>query len=279
MEERVVSSFDVSIATGLALESLFMPTHQRYDNKREVPNIVNLDDYDEVYFNLTTLARNIVSSYSSNHAMVLKANEIAMYLNYEVEVIKKLFSDNTNALPLFYFSDYEHVYDKVKHPAVRPRLATTQRQKHLESLRDKAVDIYYSMDESSTLHYRREFLPNSRYPKALVLTSFPVDLCAFAKFKQLDLLESTTGVLKPRHLWYTKYYKGSDLNFLPMSHKLLKVFGDNVHYHPMDFKIRNMLIDLAKSSRWSPLTTPDKVLFDIEQHIKDKYFVEVFKLI
>ena len=68
MDERNISSFDISIATGLALESLLDPTGKRYDDARVVPNKVDLSVYNEVWFNLHTLARNAISSYQGNAA-------------------------------------------------------------------------------------------------------------------------------------------------------------------------------------------------------------------
>jgi hypothetical protein len=279
IDERVKSSFDISIATGLALESILEPTHNRYDKNRVIPNRVNLAEYDSIYFNLATLTRNIIASFQGNIVMTLNKNDISSILNYEIEVILENIKQVYPTVKVhFYYSDYDQVFGKIKHPAVRVRLPTTQRQLHLDKISSKGIDDYYMLNEPNVLHFKREFTPVTPNEKAIILTSFPVDLCSYNKFKKLDLLESSTGALKSRHLWYTKYYKGQDLNFIPFNCKLLKVFGDSVHYHPFDFKVRNMFIDLAKENNWTPLTTLDKVMHDVSK-LRDKYLVEVFKLI
>ena len=49
--ERTVTSFGLSIGTGLMLESALEPTEARHDDKREIPVVINLNDYTKHYYN------------------------------------------------------------------------------------------------------------------------------------------------------------------------------------------------------------------------------------
>ena len=45
LQTRTLSSFPLSIGTGLMLESIFKPTIDRYDNERKIPQGIGIDTY------------------------------------------------------------------------------------------------------------------------------------------------------------------------------------------------------------------------------------------
>ena len=96
------------------------------------------------------------------------------------------------------------------------------------------------------------------------------DLLSYSKFKRLDLLESHTGKLKKKNLWYTKYNNGSELGMMPFDRVLIQIFGDSDLFHPMTLQLRNEIIALAKAKHWTFATTKDKINADIRT-LKNQY--------
>jgi hypothetical protein len=111
--------------------------------------------------------------------------------------------------------------------------------------------------------------------RTLMLTHYAIDLLA-PNFKSFDLLESHTGAIKSKHLWYTKYYNGKDYPQLPFREDLLQVFGDNETFRPMAPSIRKQIIEIAKQYNWSPVSTSEKVEYGLNQ-IKDPYLRDVLR--
>ncbi len=158
LAERTVSAFPLSIGTSLAFESLFDGRQAPYDNERELPSRINIDDYKIFLINVGTLIRNII---------------------------------------------------------------------------------------------------------------------------KLDLLESHTGVLKTRKEFNTKYYdyKKLELENMPFQRKLLAIFGDHVLFKPYPLKIRQVFIDVARKSKWTPITSEYKVDNDINMYVADLGIKQEFRLI
>lgn len=275
-EGRLTSSFDLSIGTGLAFESLLPPTHPRYDESREIPNKVNLNEYTRVFVNVITLARNIIASFNTTGLVYLGPTEVGNILNYEINVITELLKSQNPAIDIhYYLSEYEHVGSNVDQ--VKLRVAKTEKQKLIETLKSMGISRAHASNPDIVLY--KNVIDVGYTGNVIMFTSSAVDLATYKGTGKLSMLESNTGMLKPRHLWYTKYYNGADLNMLPLTHKLLKIFGDNIHYSPMSIKVKEQIIDLAKDKKWTPLTTQARVSEDINNYLKDRYLADIYKLL
>lgn len=69
--------------------------------------------------------------------------------------------------------------------------------------------------------------------------------------------------------WYTKYNNIKDI-MLPFSKYLLYVFGDTSgDIKPLGIKERRDILEIAKLKSWSPITTDEKVKFDINNSTID----------
>ena len=64
---------------------------------------------------------------------------------------------------------------------------------------------------------------------------------------------------------------------IPFMEGLLPVFGDNETFSPMAISIRREIIEIAKVKAWTQVTTPAKVLFDLN-HSKNQFLIENIKL-
>jgi hypothetical protein len=270
--KRTTSSFDISIATGLALESVFEPTAKRYDVNRVIPNKVNLAEYDNVAINMLTLSRNIISSFAGADVMLLDSKMVNMVLEYEIERLKELFQP-FNIGVLFYYPEYLKV-KKSKNILIQLRSKNTSKQ-ILEH--DLTVDSV-TMAVKNGVGVKVDTLPVSN-TNTLLFTSYPIDLVNHSKFKKLTLLESTTGILRDKDTYYHRYYNGKTLYPLPFYANLLVVFGDNAMFKPADIKIRTMITELAIRKEWTPFTTADKIKHDVNTYIPDKYLVSMFNLV
>ena len=275
--QRAVSGFSLSIGTALALESIFAPMQQPYDPNRSIPQQVNLSDYQEFWINLSTLFRNLIGSIPAADMLRVTAGDCSTVLLHEMSVIDELVK-NTNSFTKMQFYLCEHNGLDKHFPLAQIRIPTTNKQKHYVKLHDdtlkKVFKNYNGIPQSlKTTNYKVE--PDSRV-KALILTHVALDLIRYMKFDTLHLIESHTGLLKKRNLWYTKYYQGKNLTMMPFNHGLLQFYGDNEVFHPFKLSARETILKLAKEKHWTPMTTNDKIIMDI-QRVNDPFLVSVLK--
>lgn len=273
LAERVTSAFPLSIGTSLAMESLFEPMQKPYDPERKIPNKVNLNQYDTCYINLETLYRNLVASLEKTAFSTASVNDLIATLIEEIGIIQGLFDSEGNGCQVkFYHAEHktlESYASSGRYVGLKLRTPTTDNQRffHAQQLQVfKALDTF----TDSILKFKDAFEATS-YESALILTHHPYDLIHFKDFKQLDLLESNTGILKPRYQWNTKYHSlgTHDLSHLPFSKKLLFVFGDKSEIKPGSSTMRQAVYDVSKRYDWNPTTTPDRVTYTLQIGILD----------
>lgn len=270
LEDRVISALPLSISTSLAFESLFEPQLTPYDPARQIPNKVSVSDYQEMWINLTTLFRNLSQSIDKNIFLNSSEYQLADVIESEMDVINSLFVVEGKNLckPLYYALSYEslHRHKFGRQIKVRPDKTDFQKLYHQKL-----------MDTLKVLHKRQfyhqgdlDIRPENRI-NGLILTHIPFDLLSHRHFHRLDLLESNTGKLKPKHQWNTKYYPvgDRDLSILPFCRKLLLVLGDRVLIQPSDIRLRRLILDIAEHRNWTPMTTLDKINLDLSIDIKE----------
>lgn len=278
-EDRAMSSFPVSIGTAMALETLFSAaTIAPYDAQRTPPPRVDPMAYERCYIHLETLLRNLHSSMDSAAFANAPPEKIAEVLTQEIEVINNLFAIEGNGVctPVYYYSGYEELAKKV-HLGVTLREGSSPKQ--LFHAKQIAAVLRVMEKQTDSLVKVNDLLRPVRPEKALIITHHPYDLCVYRKFDTLDLLESHTGVLKPRAKWYSKYYPVPDAEMfrLPFHRKLLLVFGDRVQISPMPITFRRTVLETAGKRNWVPTTTIEKVELDLGFDIRDPYALSVFK--
>lgn len=107
-DDRLFSSFPLSIPTGIMLETLFTPTIDRYDVTRKVDKL-KVDDYKYHIFNVYTLIRNIFNAVKlKNKDVLFYSKRLLPVLIDEINTIKSLYQ-NTKCEPVFYMPDYFNV--------------------------------------------------------------------------------------------------------------------------------------------------------------------------
>lgn len=278
---RTISAFPLSIGTSLAFESIFDPRLEPYDPAREIVNRIDIRKYNQVWVNLATLFRNALGAVPSKDTLMVGKHEVRAVLESEMETIQSLLAQEGQgfAKPVFYFPTYETPSLKVPHNAITVRKDTTDQQKHHTGLLISAMKSIKADQANDVLWLDHELTPAKSGVKALVLSHVPYDLLSWRHFDKLDLLESHTGKLKPRSMWYTKYLPlpKEDLSTLPFQRKLLMIFGDKIIYHPLDIRFRKLLLGISRDCKWTPMTTDVKVMFDLDRNIKERYLYDMFK--
>lgn len=271
LAERTISGFPLSIGTSLAFESIFQSVLTPYDPQRKIPNEVKIIEYQQMWINVYTLFRNLAGSIDKELFLSTRPEEFAMTLNQEMEVIRSLLANEGLNLcqPVFYYATYKTVYTK-QHKNVLLRKDTTKNQLIAATKYQDTIVAFNTIFPETLLEIDYKLKPEKSV-KALVLTHVPYDLLSHQYFKQLDLIESHTGILKSRATWYTKYYvvPNSNMSILPFNRRLLKIFGDHVMFAPQDIRLRREILNIADIRKWSPTTTDDKIIQDLQLSLKE----------
>lgn len=278
LANRAMSSFPISIGTSLALESIFNPMMSPYDPNREIPNRVELKNYQSMFFNLSTMFRNLQGSMDKDTFLDSDPKELLDVLQYEIDVIKELFNIEGNGItkPEFYICTYETYYTKAKYQNVQFRKDITDFQKIYTF---KLTTTLNELLKNNKEFKKFDIYVTSNDKNALILSHMPCDLLSHKNFNRLDLLESHTGKLKHRYQWSTKYLPTTvgDLTNFPFMRKFLMVFGDKILIKPADIRLRKQLVEIANKRRWTPMTTLEKVNLDLELDIKEPFILHFLK--
>lgn len=272
-EDRTISSFGVSIGTGIMLESVFKTTTPRYDEKREIPTHVNIDMYKYHIYNAATLARNILSSVKEKDKLeILKRRDFIPTLLNEISTLNALYVNTKCAMVLF-IPEYKHVLERINHgksPAGDIILA--------HSILSEVNKLPKTLEMQSL----RDTYKLPRVEGPVLITSHA---CMDLLNKNVDMimLESHTGKIKNKYEWYTKYHNigSKPMQVFPFMEELLYVLGDGAYVYHMPVSLRTQLHTVAVECNWTFRTTRDKILTDIRhkcpeihdllKHFKNSY--------
>lgn len=248
LQQRPQSGFPISIATGLALETIFEPTQQVFDDTRIVPNKPDPTLYTDYLFNVSTLARNIITSVSFKDLETCTVKDVVTTLVEEMDYLKTLFQMQDKQLH-FYINSYAYVHQTYP---TKLRKATTDQQVFSYKLVEECIK--HVKKANMAINFSKDIYLD-KTSTTLLLTHVPWDLLSYGRFRRLDLLESHTGVIKTRKDWNTKYFKvpDKDMSFLPFVEYFLTTFGDNVMFKPSSIKDRLELYDTMLKKKVHPL--------------------------
>ncbi len=269
---RTTSAFPLSIGTSLAFESIFEGTYSPYDVDRVIPNKVDITDYNYFFINISTLVRNVLGAVSKSSYLSTEPYGVAEVLRNEIDIINSIMENDAGGRCKVVY--YNNTYSKIKHtknPLILLRKDNTAAQQIFTDKVDKSIHIFVKENKDIPVIEYRDYPTGSISNTALILTHVPYDLLGFRTFSKLDLIESHTGKLKPKKLWYTKLYKmsGEDLSYIPFYKWSLVFFGDHVMFHPHSTKVRLSILDVAKKGKWTSSTPPDKVRHDLMLYMRD----------
>lgn len=274
---RAIGAYPVSIATSLCLESIAVGPLPAYDPDRVVPAMIDISQYDVVYVNAATLFRNILGALPSGGDKSVVAGDIYMALAFEIELINKLIVEISfgKTKVVFYTSQYAGL-DK-KHPHAKFRVDTTEKQMVYTAILQNTISYYIKQQaKENTIEIVDVLVKPASKVKGLIITHYAYDLLAAKHFNSLDLLETHTGVLKTKSMWYTKLTGGKDLMRIPFGSMALQVFGDSQTFYGQPAKVKEQVIELADKYKWTNTTTKDRLsmCFDF---MSDKFTATILK--
>lgn len=255
LESRAQSGFPVSIGTGLALETIFEPVQSVYDEGREAPERIAAGTYTDYLINLSTIARNLMSSIPYKDLATTKSSAILNTFLEEVDYLTTLFEMHSLNVK-FYVNSYAFVkstYGAGRHREVsRLREAATDHQRKQLDLVTMCLE--HAKKQDKVLTFNKD-VKLDKTSKCLIMTHVPWDLLSHHNFAKLDLVESHTGIIKTRSTFNTKYFKfgNNDMSFLPFLEYLLTIFGDGVMFKPASIPERQKLYDAMVSRKVHPL--------------------------
>lgn len=262
--------FPVNIPTSLALESL-LNVHPELKHKSP-PHL----NYDEYWLNARTLYRNITTSFTSDMNVFLRPAVIAELMQDEWNSITTLLQGKTKLNPVLYLCNYQKVQNRYRQHTVFKGDITPKQMDERKRMEESIKLFLKEVGKDYLLMFDTDLIPEAKNLKVIIQTHIAIDLLNEKNFEQLDLLESHTGAIKNRSLWYTKYNNGKELSMIPFTQYFLRIFGDKEFFSPKDGALRKAIVELAQKYNWGPLTTDGRIRQNLDQ-LQNPFFRAVIK--
>jgi hypothetical protein len=273
LADRAMSTYALSIGTSYAFEAIEQGPRDPYDAARDAPELVDMSRVDELWVNLLTLARNMFSAVKRSDFDSVTAEEFGEALLFETGIIRELMKNYPWVTLRFYSCNYRDM--KKKYPHARVRGDSTPLQKYHTEILSKTITAYYKrVPVKDRLHFDHA-IKAVEFKRAVIISNYAYDLLSQKGFRELKLLESHTGKLKDRSLWYTKF-EDKDTVRIPMTRVMLQVFGDKNTFFQHDQKIRASIKQLAEEYQWTFATTDDRVAICLG-FMKDAYSAQILR--
>lgn len=260
MLSREKGQFPVSIATSLALESLF---NIHPDTKhKEIP----IERMNTLWINIRTLWRNLYGSMERSNADMLSIQDLSYGVLEDYYGLVDVIRNYSPNILIKCFHSYYRI--KLTSPFSRFREPTTPIQINQHDRMLKTIDFLLAeallpagddIRDETKMMVVDTTVPELESSSGFLLSHINYDLLVTSSLSQLTLLESHTGNLKQKDKWYKRYYHGNALPELPFRYDLLQIFGDQVMFHPMKKSLREKVLELAKKYHWTYATTGDRI--------------------
>ena len=271
ISERAIGKLPISIATSLAIERA-IGIHDEFSDPKPI-----ITEYQELWINLKTLFRNLFHALDKDAAKLVLGVDLAGALIDEMNMIVSVIDEysSSKVKVVFYVSNYNDL--DVYYKLGKVRTDNTEIQKEYTLLMKQAIGKVLKVEEQSHSHDIRTFelsLKTEKRHKVLLVTHYPIDLLSSKTFTHLDLLESHTGNVLGKALWYKKYHDGKDLAQIPFNGCFIQIFGDKETFKPYPIAVRRDILEIAKRYNWSSVSTDDKIRYGLKE-LKDPYTREL----
>lgn len=272
LAKRATGELPLSIGTSLAIEALKEPAV--------------FEKYDTLWINIRTLWRNIYDSIErddrermikppspsqmdAHYRVICKA--MADTMKEELSQIRSFLDGKLKGVRIYYLG-YKDLPKRF--PLALLREPTTPLQQQYADLMERTLDYVLLEDGDSLIEQDKGSELRGEPAKSLIITHCPVDLLSRTKFQQLRLLESHTGAIKSKSQWATKLTDGKDMKIVPFNAFTIQVFGDGaVHFNRMAISVRRGLLEVANAQRWTPVTTMEKIKYNLKG-MKDQFLAK-----
>lgn len=255
----------LSIATSIAIESACGILKDKDSNGNSIPTAPKkppLEQVDELWINVRTLFRNIYGAIDSDIKDNLLPDVLLQTLIAEMRMIPNVIQQVVKK-PIkikYYVNTYKNIGKVFPNGIIRT--VTSDKQKEYWQLEQHVV--YYFINSEFPVE-KFDVKITGNHGNAFIITHLAVDLLWRYQFAKLELLESHTGKIKPFTEWNTKLSGGKEHPHLPFNRFTLQVFGDgNNFFTPVNIKMKRALIDLSKEKNWTPVTSKEKIVYDLK---------------
>ena len=275
-QEVFHGKYAVSIGTSLALETLF-----GINDLIPPTNPLPFTRYGYVIINVRTLIRNIYGAVAKELKTEFPA---AKYLDKTLEELLSIPAILENQSGgrlevLFYLPSYRSVAREFPHAILRQSGKKAYGRQHQEAIEQYCVAQLSAKAIAGELpiHCADIRLPEVDKP-AVILTHQPIDLLSYLKDRNVDLIETHTGVIKDRNKWYTKL-AGKGMECIPFAKWSLQFFGDGKIFAGYPPKQRAAILTFAEANKWNQTTTPDLIRMQLRRFPDSEIAEAVKKLL
>lgn len=274
--DRALGAFSISAGSAAALATL---VETEGNPRRRETNA----EYDAIYINVATLARNAQASLNSaNQATVMPAKVAELALE-DLQHICNVAKDVKLAIVLYHTGDFDL---RKNYPIGNHRLPSTNKQlfakDYSDSMIGKVMAAFASGIEADVYPKLKVQITNklatsvsSQHKKPIFMTSCYLDLI---ESKAEALLQSYTGVVIQKHDYWKLFSKSArlkerDLSRIPFNRLFIQIFGDSKSFYSRGYKELERILDLAEKRDWNQTTTKDRVRMTMkkEELWKEEY--------
>lgn len=262
LDDREMGSIPISIATSLALDGLY----NRHPDLKPASKLPALKA-NVIYINARTLFRNISGAVGDNDkAMSVSAKDYAETLLKEVDEIRSHLRQEVHPLEVVLYLPSYHSLDKlVGNGNLRP--LSTDNQKKKSQLENDTLQLIHNAFKEQE---HKPFIETDCeidvkvFQNIFILTHLPVDLVLVKGAAEIFLVESHTGKVKPKELWYTKFHTDRNPK-IPFNKGTLLFFGDSGNlFKPQPINSRRRFLEVAEKRKWNAHTTKDRLFLGLE---------------
>lgn len=268
--ERETGTYPLSISTSLAIQGA-MGTHPDRPAGKYL-----LGDFNNLRANLKSLFKNYYEAIGKDNVPLIDAGDLINSFYQELTTYRDIVKSESGGKiqPEFYVCDYLGLKQRMPHAMLRTD-STAPQQLYAKTLKLVLGEILKQDKDIAKIHKLKIEEPEKVTGKTLIHTHLPYDL--FSKsFDNMMLLESHTGAIKDKSMWYTKYYRGQELVQIPFREDMLAIFGDSYMFSPLSQVYRKTLMELAAKYGWHFATTRAMIVYGLES-LKDKHLGEKLK--
>jgi hypothetical protein len=220
-------------------------------------------DNTTLYVNMETMVRNAINCFDKSEGDINLKETIRSRIQEDILLFKDymLTAHDTNVIV------YQPNYKNIKTTTISNLLYSTKKKKKDLFLHRECLKKVDGLEDKKIFS---SFTRKDGKASCAILTHYPMDLIEYNKFKRFFLFESHTGKIKRPSQFSTKINIKKELSeYIPFIKVMLVVFGDKTIHSGLQKDIKKKVIEIAKESNWTSMTTHNRAMFSIKSKASD----------
>lgn len=262
LDERELGTLPISIGTALAIDGLYN-RHPEMKSNGKLP----ATNAKVIYINVRTLLRNVHGAVGDRaKADNIPPKEYAEAILKEIDELNSSLSNETPALTIVpYLASYKSIAKYMGNGELRE--LNTDKQKRYNALENATLQVLFDRYKNAETTPFKDVdmeIKVESYQPIFILTHLPVDLLNIENASDVFLVESHTGKVKTKDLWYTKFYSEKSPR-IPFNKATLLFFGDSGGlFKPQHIKSRKRVLEVADQKKWNAYTSISRIFTGLE---------------